>query len=422
MIKHMKKHSTLVAAGLLACIAAWGQDIRCVQSLPGESADRQMRISWSTDTTAAESHVVYTKANDRNWRKAKVVKPEECRRCDLFEETGGGVIVKCGASLEGLRPDTEYKYCIESGAERSAEHSFRTAGAGKWSACVISDMHTYMVPGRTLAAMAMIDTVRALDPSLDFVLSPGDVVAFSDYYSVWSKLFEQRHFQDLMWARVNGNHDNWTKDCPRELRYEVPNHYYTATSYFPHNGYEGEIGVCYHFRYGNAFFVMLNTEDMAGGKELDDAKAWTRRVIAEARAGKNPPTFVVVCFHYEWFYGQDGRAFQYKRWSELFDEMGVDLALAGDNHIYVRSHPIRGGVVVGPGAGGTTYLQTPASDNDRGREVNPDRNDNPDFIACRWSEGPHTVGAVHMQVNGKNMKLKLYNRHGEVVDECEIRK
>lgn len=416
------KKLKLCLAFFALCSLSFAQNgsIDCISSAPGEDASRQMLVSWSADTTHSGSHVLYTRLTDRQWKRKTVVIPDENRRCDLFREVEGVVFNKCGATLDGLRPDTDYKYVVETeNGVRSREGHFRTAGAKQWSAVLISDIHsTPRSPGRLSSAMNMIDLVENIDPSLDFVLSLGDVVSHSNSYSYWKTLFDESNFAEHMWARVNGNHDNWTKDCKTEERSLVPNHFYPATSYYPHNGYDGETGVCYHFRYGNAFFVMLNSEDMSKQNgELDAAKDWTRKVISEARSSACPPDFVVVCMHSNWFMGETGRALQYASWSKLFDETGVNLALAGNNHIYVRSKPLRDGRF---DENGTVFLQTPSSDNDRGRFISDGTSENSDLIACRWTEGKKTVGAVHMEVDRKTMTLSLYDRSGNVVDVCSL--
>lgn len=63
---------------------------------------------------------------------------------------------------------------------------------------------------------------------------------------------EEQNTADYMWARVNGNHDNWTREANEVTKeYDIPNHFFKGTSYYPQNGYGEEMGVCYHFRYGN---------------------------------------------------------------------------------------------------------------------------------------------------------------------------
>lgn len=426
------KRAAIFTGAILVAVAATAQSpgIFSISTGPGEDAAHQACISWATDTTITGTYVLLTEKGSRDTTKFL---PQQQARWDVFngvwsndkdgkEFYEDAVFTKCGTVLTGLRADTDYEYVIASGAERSGVHSFRTAGSEKWSACLISDFHSYPpLPKRLEAAMGMIGTIRACDPSVDWVLSPGDVVSWGGSYSFWKRLFEEPEFARMMWGRVNGNHDNWTKESQVTHNFDIPNDYFLGTSYFPRNGYDKEMGVCYHFRYGNTLFVMLNSEDLNGKGETQAAIDWVRSVVMSARKGDNPPTFVVVCQHWEWFIGTNGRTSEYKRWHELFDELDVDLAVAGNNHVYVRTHPLyRDGITDGR-RNGTVYLQTPSCDNDRGRKISDKEFRNSDRIAFRWSEGSHTVGAVHMAVDRKSITLTLIDRNGNKLDSCVIR-
>jgi len=397
-----------------------------------------MGISWSTELTVHTSYLLYTTEKDADWSNAIKLLPQQEKICTTFQGINSdradgtsfyedAAFIKCGATISNLVPDTDYKYVVVDGtvAEnplRSSEHHFRTAGASKWSACIISDFHSYTpLPGRLSAAMSMIDKVQELDPSLDFVFSPGDVVAWGGSYSFWRRLFEEPNFEELMWARVNGNHDNWTKDSQVTRNFDIPNDYFKNTSYFPLNGYKGELGVCYHFRYGNTLFIMLNSEDLNEKMgELALAQDWVRSVVAQARASKDAPTFVVACMHYQWFTGTNGKAYEIRQWGKVFDEVGVDLAVAGNNHVYVRSNPIYDGKVVDGKINGTVYLQTTASDNNRGRSFDDGPMENPDLIAYRWTEGAHSVSAIHLEADKSSIKATLLDRNGNTIDTCTI--
>ena len=407
-----------------------------ISSGPGEDASVSMCISWACDTTAGYTFVRITEARDRKWKKSFDVAPVHERRYDnfkgMYSKMADGtnfyedaVFTKCGTTVYGLKPDTDYKYVIvemdgDRPVGRSATYTFRTAGAKHWSACIISDFHSYPpLPNRLEVAMQMIDTMQRFDPSLDWVLSPGDVVAWGGSYSFWRKMFEEENFSEFLWARVNGNHDNWTRESQESRDFSRPSEFFTGTSWYPQNGYEKEEGVCYHFRYGNTLFVMLNSEDARREEELAAAQAWLRNCVKAARAGENPPTFVVVCMHYEWFGGTHGKSVQYGRWNGVFDELGVDLAIAGNNHIYVRSLPLFDDAVT-DGTRGTVYIQTSACDNDRGRDIPDTPMQNADKIAFRWTEGTHSVSAIHMDVTERQIALTLLDRHGNVMDSTVI--
>lgn len=403
---------------------------------PGQDASTQMGISWAADTTAGSTFVKYTVEKDASWKHARTVRPQQEELWTAFDGVFSDDIngkecyeharfIKCGVMLDGLRPDTEYKYVVVDGnGKEYPEHHFKTAGAREWSCCIISDFHSYPpLPKRLESAMDMIRTVEKSDPSVDWIFSPGDVVAWGGSYSFWRRLFEEEAFHKYFWGRVNGNHDNWTKESQITHNFDIPNDYFLGTSYFPRNSFEGEQGVVYHFRYGNALFLMLNTEDMNKKEVFTATRDWMRKVVTEQRAGSNPPDFVIVCTHYEWFIGTNGRTSEYGRWHELFDELGVDLAVAGNNHVYLRTDPIYQGKVMNPlDKKGTVYLVTSSSDDGRGRSFHESRFDNMDLIQCRWTEGPHTVSAVNAVFSPNDIKLKLLDRKGNVIDQAVVYK
>lgn len=428
----------LAALTTLTFSAVQAQNIFSISTAPGENASTQIGVSWATSITVHESYLLYTVESDKDWNKAVKVLPQQEELCTLFQGINSvkpdgtsfyedAVFVKCGASLSNLVPDTDYKYVIvdatvSESPVRSNGYHFRTAGTSNWSACIISDFHSYTpLPHRLEVSMGMIDKMQELDPSLDFVFSPGDVVAWGGSYSFWKRLFEEPNFEELMWARVNGNHDNWTKESSILKSYDLPNDFFRYTSFFPQNSYKGELGVCYHFRYGNTLFIMLNSEDLNEKKgELEEAKDWVRSVVSQARQSDDAPTFVVACMHYHWFAGTSGKAYEYELWSDVFDEMGIDLAVAGNNHVYVRSHPLYEGKVVDGKKNGTVYIQTTASDNDRGRSFSDETMENEELIALRWTEGPHSVSAIHLQAKKDKLSLTLMDRDGNKIDSCEI--
>ncbi|WP_379090695.1 metallophosphoesterase family protein [Pedobacter sp. UC225_65] len=215
-------------------------------------------------------------------------------------------------------------------------------------------------------------------------------------------------FSKYVWAGVNGNHDNMTRLNAQN------NKFFRSVNNNPINGYAGEIGVSYHFIYGNALFVMLNNEAMKSDGELAKAQDWTREVIKS-----NPARYVIVMEHYQWFMGEDGKSSQYNRWKALFDECGVDLAISGNNHIYVRTGALYADQET-DGSKGTVYIQTPSSDNERGRALEEQRY-NKDLIKFRWSEGSKTVGAMVMKANKKRLTLTLYDRNGNAVDQVSVK-
>lgn len=431
-MNNMKIYLTFFALMLEVCVMAQtSDDVYSVTTCPSEDASTGMRISWAADTDVTNTFVLITKEDAQNWRKALVVKPEQMELCETFDnaysvlEDGTDIyedakFLKCGASIDNLKPDTQYKYVICAGKnakkcrQLSTVHHFKTAGASEWSACIISDIHTYLPNKvRLESAMDMIGTVKEYDPSLDWVLHLGDLTAWGSSYSFWKKMYQEQPFEDWMWAGCVGNHDFTTRQN------KFNNHFFRDTDYYPRNGYDGEEGICYWFRYSDALFLMLNNNDMTSEEGLSAAQKWVEKVVTEQKSSPRPPKYIIVAEHYGWFYSSNGEYFEYDRWHELFDELGVDLALAGHHHIYTRTGAIYNNKKT-DGSYGTVYMQTPSVDNDRGEKIEDTPMKNADKIEFRYTEGGHTVGAISMKVNPEGMKFALLNREGTVLDEAFI--
>lgn len=415
----MKRILTIFAA-IAVCSAVYAKDERTVIVNPSEKASTGVRINWHTDEGAEAGTCIYTKRSDKKWKHSRLAKAGQelvtaydslsSKRPDSQDFIERVRFIRNTVELQGLEPDTEYMYRF-SNDRKSPVRYFKTAPeSGVWTAAIISDFHSYApLPGRTDAAMAMLDTLESVNGGdFDFVLHMGDVCAWGGSYSFWRDLYARPQFSKYMWAGVNGNHDNMDRRSTR-----LSNDYFRYANNNPLNGYEGETGVCYHFKYGDVLFIALNSETMRKDEGLEAAREWVKKTIRE-----NPAKYIVVMEHYQWFFATDGRTSQYARWHDLFDEYGVDLAIAGNNHIYARTNAIYKDRET-DGKKGTVYLQTPSSDNERG-QATKEWTDNKDKIRFIWSEGPKTVGAVLMKVDDDRMTLTLYDRKGTALDSVDV--
>lgn len=331
-----------------------------------------------------------------------------------FKDKGNvGGFEKHGYKLTNLKPDTDYSYriAVYDKATGKEEHSetrhFHTAGARAWKAAILGDFHHYAPePGRLRSAMGMLDVLDNVSGGVDWVLSTGDECGWGGSLSFWNDLSQQPGFKNYMWAAVEGNHDHMD-------RYkDKTDDFFRDSHYFPLNGYKGQEGVSYWFKYGDVLFLMLNNEAMLTGGTQQPVE-WMKSVV---RA--NPSKYIVVVEHHQWLIGTDGSNGQLDRWRKAFDEMGVDLAISGHNHAYIRTYPLYDRQPVEPGKG-TVYVVNSSSDNERGRKLGPIVA-NKNIIADRWSEGKHTVGGMVMDVNPERIAMTLYDREGHVEDTFTV--
>lgn len=396
---------------------------------PGENASSEIRLNWHTNLGSGDSYIIYTKRSDKDWKKAIRARADQ-ELCTVFDSIYSkkpdgenfyedARFMRNTIALQGLKGDTEYKYKFSSENapdssntnKNSKIHYFKTAPKSeKWDMGIISDMHVYApLPNRQKAAMEMIQQLEKQNKKpFDMMLDVGDMAAWGGSYSFWPTLYADSTFSKYVWAGVNGNHDNMTRLNAQS------NKFFRNVNNNPVNGYAGQIGVCYYFIYGDALFVMLNNEAMKSAEELAKAQDWTREVIKN-----NPAKYVIVLEHYNWFMGEDGKSSQYSRWKALFDECGVDLAISGNNHIYVRTNALYADQET-DGSKGTVYIQTSSSDNERGRSVEEQLH-NKDLIKFRWSEGSKTVGALIMKADKKHLTLTLYDRNGNAIDQVSVK-
>ncbi|MBD5182805.1 MAG: metallophosphoesterase family protein [Bacteroidales bacterium] len=392
---------------------------------PGEDAASSATVSWAVDTAVCLNYIEYTTVADSAWNSRQIALATERRRSLSFDSINSKlannedvyerhVFDKCGATIEGLNPDTEYQYRIITAYKGEPLRytdirRFKTAGADSWKAAVIGDFHHYSpLWSRLDHASKMVEVLDSVSGGIDFILSTGDQTAWGASYNFWTELSEQPMYKDYLWASVEGNHDHWAKDKPVRS-----DEFYRDTHYNPMNGYEGQEGIVYWFRRGDVLFIMLNNEAMRNQATLEKALNWMEKVV-EA----NPSRYIIVVQHYEWLIGTNGTNSQLDRFAPTFDRLGVDLALSGNNHVYLRTPPLYNRQPVEPGKG-TVYVVNSSSDNGRGRELKP-LEANEDIIATRWSEGPHTVGGILLDVNPKRIMLTMHDRNGAIVDSISI--
>ncbi|HEV2692128.1 MAG TPA: FN3 domain-containing metallophosphoesterase family protein [Verrucomicrobiae bacterium] len=421
-----------LAALFVACFYSHAHaDIYSIITNPGEDCSTQMNIGWHADLDNTNVALVYTTRSDLSWAHAITV-PGSFEKCELFDginsKTPAGADWKEDAqfldfsvSLNRLKPDTQYMYKVESATAptESPVHYFKTAGAKEFSFLWISDIHAYTpLPNRLKNANAILDAAAKIDPTVDFVFATGDVVAWGGSYSFWKYLFDQPFARNYMFADVIGNHD-WMRRSNGGS-----SDYFRIAHHNPTNGYAGQEGVCYWFIYGDVLFLTFDNELMRTGPEAEaTAKTWAAGVI-EKQKGKYQKIFIAE--HYHWFDGQTGKANWYAHWKEFCDKYGVTLALAGHDHIYERTYPLRDDQVV-TNVQGTVYMVAPSSDGERGLEAGT-LTTNAEKLAFTYSSHTHsnptevkTIGCVLVHVSPNAITTKLVylddNRAIQVADE-----
>lgn len=296
-----------------------------------------------------------------------------------------------------------------SGLEPGKRYSYRLTGEAA------TDTHLYRLPAPklsderiTLAVLgdsgmgtpgqrAVADQMLAARP--DYIIHTGDVVYPSGADAGYDGAFFSP-YADLLTEAVIfpclGNHDVGLLDGAAYLKNFV----------LPENGPPDlEPERCYSIDLGNIHLVSIDrTRDPRTMQEL--IMPWAREdLLASGAAWK------LVVFHYPAYQsGSVNHAFlpdDAATWGAFFDETGVDLCLAGHNHLYERTFPLRGGQIVGPGEG-TVYIVSGAGGAGLYRLTAP-----ADFSAARDDS---THGFTQLVIEGNTIEIAHISSSGNVLD------
>jgi 3',5'-cyclic AMP phosphodiesterase CpdA len=292
-----------------------------------------MTLLWETDHNLAEAMVEWGHSrSDEN----------QLRRVETLQIDATHHVHR--ATIEGLKPETEYLYRVRNGATVSAEYHFRTAPEPDTAFVTAwwGDSHA----GTTTLRKHVENLLRHAP---DLICVAGDMVnngnSLSEWHNYWFKPLEHRDAAQttpVVFAR--GNHDG-----EHALAY--------AYSALPGNE------SWFAFDYGNTRFIFLDSE--ADGSVSPEQLIWLRAELA--RPATQRAAFRVVCFHkppWSQFWNGGGHTqepFVINEWVPLFRSRGVDLVICGHEHAYTRG--MTNGViyVVSGGGGGTIDTERVAS-------------------------------------------------------------
>jgi len=233
-----------------------------------------------------------------------------------------------------LQPDTAYTYRVGGPGHWSPERRFRTPPPpgtfDSFRVAIFGDSRGGYAQWGNIARQA--DTHEP-----DFLVFTGDMVDRGHSQEEWDAWFTEA--EEVLARRVlvptHGNHE------------------LLAVNYFAAFALPGN-EQWFHHRYGDLVLVSLNdtVSDLAH-REVDQV-AYLEQVWGQAPEGAYK-----VAMHHQALYSANARHGSNERvrelWAPVFDRHGAHLDLAGHNHTYERSVPIRDGAQV-PDGEGTVYI------------------------------------------------------------------
>lgn len=195
-----------------------------------------------------------------------------------------------------------------------------------------------------------IDTVG--EENVDFIMHTGDFVETAQVEDEWVDILEQTKETHLSYpfASAAGNHDEYSIGMYGEYGDAVPEKFNEHVNVDAANDAISG-GSYYSYDYNGAHFVVLNSNDNKEEDENGESKAfgeeqleWARQDIEEARA--NGANWVVLAYHkpifsksYHSLQDSDVQAVR-DEFMSLIDELDVDLALQGHDHVVSATYPL----------------------------------------------------------------------------------
>lgn len=293
-----------------------------------------------------------------------------------------------GVELRGLRPATRYRYRVEASGVASPEGSFTTAPEGNapFSFIVYGDNRT-----DPAAHERVVKAIRAA-PS-DFLVHTGDMVQDGGSSTDWQIFFsiETPLLRDRCVFATVGNHELRGYGAENFLRYFSP------------PKVSGESGLYYSVRWSNARFFFLNA--MATWDSSRD-REWLGRELSRSAVEDEPGVHRIAVLHHGPFsagpHGPNVSLVE-SGVEELLRSRGVELVLAGHDHMYERGE--RDGIkYIISGGGGAPLYQ---------------RRSRPSPATRAFESAFHYV---LVNVDGDEVKTEARRADGTEIESCRYRR
>lgn len=296
--------------------------------------------------------------------------------------------------IDGLTAGTTYYYrvgrvCDADGQSERGTFKTGDSTAKPFTFVQYTDtQNAYWNEDRIDEAAYGADTLkRALEkyPDTGFALHTGDFVEVAEIEDEWVDLMDQSQasFLSTVLVPTSGNHDEYTYDSrdrksATEVVTKFTDHFNVP---FQKDGIMGGIngGTYYSYDYNGAHFIVLNTNDNNNAKNQAvslEQREWMRKDVAKAR--ENGANWINLSYHKPLF-SKSYHSLQYtdvanvrQELMKLIDELGIDLALQGHDHVLSVTKNLKYGDSADHFANGQAVNTVKIEENGRTMTINPE--------------------------------------------------
>ncbi|NOV00585.1 fibronectin type III domain-containing protein [Paenibacillus planticolens] len=302
---------------------------------PGTDAT-ELRLTWYSSINPVASIVQMAKKSDMtdtNFPAAKAV--AFTGTVSPAATVGTTLYYSNKVTVTGLQPSTQYVYRVGDGNDTnwSPVYNFDTQRTDEFSVMFVGDPQIGASGSVTKDTEGWTDTLNkavAKLPNLSFIMSAGDQVEHATTEAEYDAFESPIVLRSLPVATTVGNHDT---NVNYKYHFNQPNE---STKYGVTNA-SGD----YYYTYGDALFMVLNTNNTNGASHVQFMK--------ETVAAVPNMKWKFVTFHHD-IYGAGPHSTEAvitglrAALFPTFDELDVDMIFMGHDHSYVRTYVMKGDI------------------------------------------------------------------------------
>lgn len=366
-------------------------------ALAGEAAKpEQIILTWTADPATSQT-ITWLTPDNATARVQYVTASEYDGDFDAAQQIDAGGAAFDSAryrytvNISGLAPDTRYVYRVGREGAWSEPLSFTTAADTQaFSFLYMGDVQDgYAQWGSTL------DAVYQAYPQIKFGLLGGDLTDNDSDENEWSQFLDAAAgvFSRIPVMPAMGNHDGTM---------------YLKFFALPDNGPEGLKQTFYSFDYGNAHFVVLNSNNNTS----ESVKQWLQEDLQGTTKKWKFAVFHLPAYPAIYDYKGIDKSIC-ANWAPILEQNRVDMVFVGHQHVYMRTHPIyQGEVQTDPAAYGIVYVMGNA-----GTKFYAGGEDFP-YIAREKTGSNYQV----IDIEGDMLTLTAKEATGELIESYTINK
>lgn len=317
-------------------------------------------FTWNTQTQPITPVLSYKKVGDEQWINVEptIKKYNSLDGVDYDNASGDAIVVYVAKCQVELQPNQQYVYKLSDfgTGDGTSEFTFTSCqpDTNAFSFLSISD-------SQDRAGGLSLQNALKNASAVDFYLHSGDICEDTRHEQHWTDMldFNKQYLAVKPMMVATGNHDSVYKGDGLSTEMHFNNN---IPSQQTNNGY------FYSFEYGNAKFIVLNTNNVdAQNKLLKEQYDWLVEQLTNC-----DKTWKIVMMHNPIYstgnYGSNPSSYAKTnalraQLQKLFVDCNVDLVIQGHDHTVCKSYPIDGqGQVAMPQTtiiDGVTYAQSP---------------------------------------------------------------